>query len=121
MRYLALLLLAPWLLILGWAYASYPKSLPGTPARRLFDALALLLAFTAAVYAGLFGYDAAQLPVPDEAGRRASGAIWQQVLPALCGYGAFTGMLALALLLRARLWRRSPASRRQPQRINPSG
>ncbi|HEX8776564.1 MAG TPA: hypothetical protein VF738_00470 [Rhodanobacter sp.] len=108
MRYLALLLLAPWLLILGWAYASYPKSLPRTPARRLFDALALLLAFAAATYAGLLGFDAVQLPPPDQAGLRGSGAIWQQVLPALCGYGAFAGVLALALPLRARLWRRLP-------------
>ena len=58
------------------------------------------------MYAGLFGYDAVQLPVPDEAGLRASGAIWQQVLPALCGYGAFAGVLVLALPLRARLWQR---------------
>ena len=108
MRYLALLLLAPWLLILGWAYASYPKSLPRTAARRLFDVLALLLAFSAAIYAGLLGFDAVQVPALDETGRRASGAIWQQVLPALCGYGAFAGVLALALPLRARLWRRPP-------------
>lgn len=108
MRYLALLLLAPWLLILGWAYASYPKSLPRTTARRLFDALVLLLAFSAAVAAGLAGFDAVPLPAPDEAGLRASGAIWQQVLPALCGYGAFAAVLALALPLRARLWRRLP-------------
>ena len=64
------------------------------------------MAFSAAIYAGLLGYDAVQLPVPDEAGRRASGAIWQQVLPALCGYGTFAGVLVLALPLRARLWRR---------------
>lgn len=105
MRYLALLL-APWLLILGWAYASYPKSLPRTPARRLFDALALLLAFAAAACAGLLAHDAVPLPGLDEAGRRAGGAIWQQVLPALCGYGAFAGVLALALPLRHLLWRR---------------
>lgn len=106
MRYLALLLLAPWLLILGWAYASYPKSLPRTPARWLFDTLALLLAFAIAAYAGLLGFDAVQLPMPDETGRRASGAVWQQVLPALCGYGAFAGVLALALPLRHLLWHR---------------
>jgi len=106
MRYLALLLLAPWLLILGWAYASYPKSLPRTPARRLFDTLALLTAFGAAAGAGLLGYDAVLLPALDEAGRRASGAIWQQVLPALCGYGAFAGVLVIALWLRHGLWRR---------------
>lgn len=106
MRYLALLLLAPWLLILGWAYASYPKSLPRTPARWLFDVLVLMLAFSTAIYAGLLGHDAVQLPGLDEAGRRASGAIWQQVLPALCGYGAFAGVLVLALPLRHLLWHR---------------
>ena len=49
LRYLALLLLAPWLLILGWAYFTYPKSLPRTAVRRVFDWVALLLAVIVAV------------------------------------------------------------------------
>lgn len=106
MRFLALLLLAPWLLILGWAYANYPKSLPRTTGRRLFDALVLFAAFVTTVYAARFGFEAVRLPELDVAGQRASGAIWQQVLPALCGYGAFTSTLAVALLLRHGLWRR---------------
>lgn len=99
MRYLALLLLAPWLLILGWAYWAYPKSLPRRPGRRLLDGVALLLAAIAAVQSALFAFDRTTVPAPDAYGH-ASGAIWQQVLPALCGYGAFAGVLLLALLLR---------------------
>src|SRR5690348_2146278 len=59
LRYLAVLLLAPWLLILGWAYFTYPKSLPRTAARRLFDGLALLLSAVAAVGCAKYGFDAA--------------------------------------------------------------
>lgn len=112
MRYLAILLLAPWLLVLGWAYFSYPKSLPRTAARRAFDALALAVAAVAAIKCAMLGYDAARLPPVDAFGH-ASGAIWQQVLPALIGYGVCVGVLALALLLRYLIWRRtrSPESR----------
>lgn len=105
MRYLALLLLAPWLLILGWAYWAYPKQLPSTARRRLFDLLALALAAIIAVQGARWGFDRAALPLPGQFGP-ASGAIWQQVLPALYGYGGFAGVLLLALLLRQRIWRR---------------
>lgn len=103
MRYLAILLLAPWLLILCWVYWAYPKNLPRSPGRRVFDAVALLLAASAAVQAALSGFDRAELPLVGQFGR-ASGAIWQQVLPALCGYGAFTVVLVLATLLRQWIW-----------------
>lgn len=105
MRYLALLLLAPWLIVLGWAYFAYPKSLPRTLGRRLFDLLALALAAIAAVCAAVLGYEAVEIPGVGEFGR-ASGAIWQQVLPALYGYGACVSVLALALLLRWYGWGR---------------
>lgn len=48
MRYLSILLLAPWLLILAWAYWAYPKSLPRTKGRRVFDVFALVVAAVAA-------------------------------------------------------------------------
>jgi hypothetical protein len=105
MRYLAILLLAPWLLILCWAYWAYPKSLPRTPVRRVLDAIAVLLALIAAAQCALIGFDRVELPVVDGFGR-ASGAIWQQVLPALYGYGAFTAVLLLAMLLRHMVWGR---------------
>ncbi len=106
MRYLALLLLAPWLLILGWAYFAYPKSLPRTVARRLFDVLVLLATAVAAVLAAQRGFDTAPRPELTAFGTR-SGAIWQQVSPALYGYGAATAVLAVATLLRLLIWRRS--------------
>lgn len=105
MRYLAVLLLAPWLLILCWGYWAYPKSLPRSSGRRLFDVVALLLAMIAAVQCALFGFDMVGLPAVDQFGR-ASGAIWRQVLPALCGYGAFTAVLVLAMLVRYVRWGR---------------
>jgi hypothetical protein len=101
MRYLAIVLLAPWLAILGWAYWAYPKRLPRHARRRGFDVLALLLATGLAAQAALLGFDGVAPPSVDRFGR-ASGAIWQQVLPALYGYGAYLGVLAIALALRQR-------------------
>jgi hypothetical protein len=105
MRYLAILLLAPWLLILCWAYWAYPKSLPRTSTRRIFDAVVLLLAAIVTVGAAAIGFDRVALPTVDGFGR-ASGAIWQQVSPALYGYGAFAAVLVAAMLLRHLIWRR---------------
>lgn len=106
MRYLALLLLAPWLVVLGWAYSAYPKSLPRTAGRRVFDGLALLAAATATVIAAVLGYEAVEVPQVGQFGR-ASGAIWQQVLPALYGYGACVAVLLVALIVRSWLWGRA--------------
>ena len=57
MRYLALMLLAPPLLILCWGYWAYPKSLPRSAGRRTFDVAALLLALVTAVQCALLGFD----------------------------------------------------------------
>lgn len=105
MRYLAILLLTPWLLILCWGYWAYPKSLPRVAARRFFDVAAVVLALIAAAQCAVIGFDRVELPTVDGFGR-ASGAIWQQVLPALYGYGAFIVVLVLAMLLRHALWGR---------------
>ncbi len=105
MRYLAILLLAPWLLILCWGYAAYPKSLPKTAGRRFFDVIMVLLAAVASVQSALLGFDAVPLPAMGEFGR-ISGGIWQQVLPALYGYGACVVVLVLAFGLRWMIWGR---------------
>lgn len=105
MRYLAILLLAPWLIVLGWAYWAYPKSLPKNATRRGFDVLALLAATVAAFQAALLAYDGVELPAADQFGPK-SGAIWQQVVPALYGYGAFVAVLVLALIVRQMVWKK---------------
>lgn len=105
MRYLAILLLAPWLLILGWAYWAYPKSLPRSAARRWFDVLVLLLAAALSAWLADSAFNAVTVAPVGDFGPP-SGAIWKQVVPALYGYGAFVAVLAVALLLRWRLWRR---------------
>ncbi|MFC5742844.1 hypothetical protein [Dyella tabacisoli] len=107
MRYLAILLLAPWLLILGWAYWAYPKSLPRTSARRVFDFVMLLLAALASVLCAVMGYEAATVPAPVGEFGPSSGAIWQQVLPALYGYGACIVVLLVAMIVRHMIWRRN--------------
>lgn len=105
MRYLAILLLAPWLLILSWAYWAYPKHLPRSSSRRIFDVVALIVTAVVTVESAAIGFDQVSLPTVNALGR-ASGAIWQQVLPALYGYGAFTAAIILALLLRHLIWGR---------------
>lgn len=109
MRYLSILLLAPWLLVLCWLYWAYPRALPRTAGRRAFDAFVLILAAVATTLAALAGFDTATLPEVGEFGP-VSGGIWQQVLPALYGYGAFAAVLLPALWLRQRCWGRESAS-----------
>lgn len=96
MRFLAILLLAPWLAVLGGLYWAFPRALPRTLARRAFDLAALLLAALAALLLADAGYSA---------DHGDAGAIWKQVIAALAAYGGFAAVLLAALLLRARLFR----------------
>lgn len=107
MRYLAIMLLSPWLLILCWGYWTFPKSLPRVATRRAFDVAVVLLAMIVAAACVVIGFDQVALPRVDSFGR-ASGAIWQQVLPALYAYGGFTAVLLPSILLRHLLWGRRP-------------
>lgn len=105
MRYLAILLLTPWLMILAWAYWSYPKSLPRRTARRLFDVAVVLLAVVASVVSVSLGFDHVRLPQAGQFGVP-SGSIWQQVLGVLIAYGVFVAVLLLGLWLRQLAWGR---------------
>src|ERR1700754_6212 len=105
MRYLAIMLLAPWLIVLGWAYWAYPKSLLKNMTRRAFDVLALIAATIAAIQSAIVAFDAVVLPEADQFGPK-SGAIWQQVGPALYGYGAFVAVLVIALVIRQFVWKK---------------
>jgi hypothetical protein len=103
MRYLALLLLAPVLLVLAALYWFGPPGRRGGAARRMYDLVVLSLAVATGVWLAMAGFDSVPEQAMDALGR-ASGGIWKQVLPALYGYGAFSGVLALGLLGRWRLF-----------------
>lgn len=105
MRFLSLLLLGPWLLILAWAYWAYPKSLPRPPSRRVFDGVALLLAAVATSALAAYVYDSFARIQVDQLGRH-SGAIWRHVAPVIYAYAGFSMVLLLALIGREWIWRR---------------
>lgn len=95
MPQLALILFAPWFLILGALYWFYPRQ-PRGAGRRAFDVLTLLAAVGGSYVGMIRGYDMAS-PM--------AGAIWKQVLATLIAYGIFLGVLTLAWLVRPRLLR----------------
>jgi hypothetical protein len=107
MRYLSLLLLGPWLLVLAWAFWAWSKSFHITGLRRFYDAVAIALALIAAVGFALNAYDGVDIQQVESFGRQ-SGGIWKQVMPALYGYGAFAAILITALVVRRLLWWKKP-------------
>jgi hypothetical protein len=92
---LALLLFAPWFLILAVLYWVYPRQ-PRDAARRLFDASALAIALIAFVAALHWAHAYAD---------RRYGEMWPQVLATSVGYGVFLAVLVVAVFLR-RAWLR---------------
>ncbi|MGH8171547.1 MAG: hypothetical protein ACREPX_00275 [Rhodanobacteraceae bacterium] len=93
--YLPLILFLPWFAILGALYWLFPRE-PRTPARRWFD-VAVLVASTIASWIGMrWGFAAATAN---------AGPIWKQVLASLLTYAGFLGILTLAAIARARLFR----------------
>lgn len=89
---LALILFAPWFLILGTLFWIYPQA-PRTSARRAFDSGSLLLALLASVLAMRWGFRNAD-PL--------WGAMWKQVLATALCYGVFLSVLVIAVKLRGR-------------------
>ena len=89
---LALVLFAPWFLILSALYWLYPRQ-PRTAARRRFDGIALLLAYAGCAASLYWSFGHAD---------RSHGALWPQVLATSVGYGVFLLVLAVAFWLRRR-------------------
>lgn len=92
---LALILFAPWFLILSALYWLYPRQ-PRNAARRRFDAVALLLAFAGCAASLYWGYGYAD---------RSHGALWPQILATSVGYGVFLAVLGGAFWLRRKVVR----------------
>ena len=96
---LALILFAPWFLILAVLYWVYPRQ-PRDAARRLFDIVALLVMVIAFVTTLHWAHAHAT---------RAHGTMWPQILATSVGYGVFLLMLTVAVFVR-RAWLRRRTS-----------
>ncbi|HEY3519584.1 MAG TPA: hypothetical protein VGK80_00920 [Rhodanobacteraceae bacterium] len=107
MRFLAVLLLAPWLAALGWLYWLYVRRVHGAHTRARTDAALLIAAFIAAIAW-------AELAYVIETG--IAGAIWKQVAAALACYAGFSTVLLIGLLRHAWMRRRRDARGQQSLR-----
>ena len=90
---LALLLFAPWFLILSVLFWRYPRQ-PRNARRRWFDAGALLLALLAFIATLHWSHGYAD---------RQYGAMWPQILATSAGYGVYLLVLAVAVFVRRAL------------------
>jgi drug/metabolite transporter (DMT)-like permease len=97
---LALLLFAPWFLILAVLYWLYPRQ-PRDAPRRLFDGAALAIALIAFIGALHWAHGYAD---------RRYGEMWPQVLATSVGYGVFLAVLVVAVWAR-RTWLRRRVGR----------
>lgn len=89
---LALILFAPWFLILSALYWLYPRQ-PRGMARTRFDVIALALAFAGCAASLYWSYGIAD---------RSHGALWPQILATSVGYGVFLVVLGGAFWWRRR-------------------
>ena len=90
---LALVLFAPWFLVLSVLFWLYPRQ-PRHARRRLFDAVALLVALLAFVATLRWSHAYAD---------RQYGQMWPQILATSVGYGVYLLVLTVAVFLR-RAW-----------------
>jgi hypothetical protein len=93
---LAIVLFAPWFLILAWAFWQYPKSHQRRSGRRIFDLCVLAVALVASIAAMRWSYF---LPF------RGVGPLWPQVIATLAAYHAFLVVLVAGWFVRGRLFR----------------
>ena len=92
---LALLLFAPWFLILSVLFWVYPRQ-PRTMKRRLYDLAALVLALVAFIATMRWAHGYAD---------RQYGQMWPQILATSVGYGVYLLVLTVAVFVRRALFR----------------
>lgn len=99
MPYLALIVSSPWFFALGVMFWLFPRQ-PRTNARRLFDAVTLLLSIGGSFYGMQWAYQNAD---------NKFGPEWRQIFAALIAAAVYHGMMAIALVARHFLLRPTPA------------
>ncbi|MGH8145420.1 MAG: hypothetical protein ACREPY_03720 [Rhodanobacteraceae bacterium] len=88
-RFVALLLIGPWLAVLAWLYWLYVRKSHATPALAHRDVIIIVMAFVAAILGTAIGWQAAF---------GHAGPIWKQVAAALGAYAGFNVVLLAGLL-----------------------
>lgn len=88
-RFIALLLIGPWLAVLAWLYWLYVRKSHATRQQARVDAIIVVAAFAMTIVGTLVGWEAAF----GHAGR-----IWKQVAAALGAYAGFNLVLGIGLL-----------------------
>jgi hypothetical protein len=91
-RFVALLLIGPWLLVLGWLYWLYVRRRVANGVSVRFDVGVLAIAALATIASTAFGYQAAL---------GHGGPIWKQVAAA---HGAYAGFNVVVLFGLLRHW-----------------
>lgn len=99
MRYLSLLLLGPWLVVLAWVYWAVLRKSRVSRMHKAYDVTIIVVALAAAYGCALAAYDDIAVQSVGSFGRE-SGSIWKQVMPALYGYGAFAVIMVVGLAVR---------------------
>lgn len=99
MRYLSVLLLGPWLILLAWAYWVAWKRSRVTWWHKAYDIAVIVVALVAACGCALVAYNDVASQSIGNFGRE-SGGIWKQVMPALYGYGAFAATMVVGMVVR---------------------
>jgi hypothetical protein len=92
-RFIALLLIGPWLIVLGWLFWLYVRRRAANAISAGFDVGVLTVSAIATVACTAIGYQAAL---------GHGGAIWKQVAAALAAYAGFNLVILFGLL---RHWR----------------
>lgn len=104
-RFVALLLIGPWLAVLGWLYWLYARRRAANGVSARFDAGVLVIAALATIASTAFGYQAAL---------GHGGPIWKQVAAALGAYAGFTVIVLFGLLRHWLARAHMPSASHQP-------
>ena len=88
-RFIALLLIGPWLIVLGWLYWLYVRRRVANGVSARFDVGVLIVSAIATVACTAIGYEAAL---------GHGGAIWKQVAAAWAAYAGFNLVILFGLL-----------------------
>lgn len=93
-RFVALLLIGPWLAVLAWLYWLYVRKSHASAAQARGDAIVIVVAFVAAIVGALLAWEAAS---------GHGDAIWKFLAGPIGAYIGFNVVLAIGLIRH--LWR----------------